>query len=335
MRAISVLMVFLLNAPSNWGQTPRRTRDVAPQRGTVNQNDTSRQRAPDGHSYKPPTSVQPTAKGHPRETNPGRRPGEGNGGSKGWIIGGVAAAGGAIALGEWLHAHNKPESRLLREGPKLPDQFSMSGFSIGGFCQGDWPVVLDYVLNPGGFLLITVETDGVPAFNYRIQTTGSRQQEIFRLPAYFPQKPTPGMYTIRAFDSGTGAATPVFLRLFGVGAGVRAVGSVAIDQVRFGPDTIRPRQRQAASYTFHAHTDFDRVRAEFMKAVTVGGQLISKIEDHDDLDGVRHETTPTRPWSGQKATPGDHILQVRAWESTLNKSNWVIAWSTDQVLVEE
>jgi hypothetical protein len=77
------------------------------------------------------------------------------------------------------------------------------------------------------------------------------------------------------------------------------------------------------------------VRAEFLKAVTAQGQIISRLEDHDDIDGVQQETTPTRRWNGKKATPGEHILQVRAWESALNEANWVIAWSTEQVLVEE
>jgi hypothetical protein len=217
----------------------------------------------------------------------------------------------------------------------MPDQFSMSGFGIGGFCQQDWPVVVDYFLDPGGVLLVTVESAGVPAINYTIKTTTRRTQAIFRLPRYFPQKPTPAVYTVRAISDGTGASAPVYLRLFGVGAGTRAVGSVAIDQVRFTPDTIRPKQKESANYAFHAHTDFDRVRAEFMKAVMEKGQLVSKIEDHDDVNGVQRETTPTRKWNGKKATPGQHILQVRAWESALDRANWVIAWSADQVVVEE
>jgi hypothetical protein len=183
--------------------------------------------------------------------------------------------------------------------------------------------------------LITVETSGLPAFSYRIQTSGRRQQEVFRLPPSFPQKPTPGSYTIRALSSGAGAGTPVYLRLFGVGAGERAVGSVAIDQVSFGPDTIRPRKKEGANYGFHAHTDFDHVRAEFLKAVMAKGQLLAKLDDHNDIDGVQRETAPSFQWSGKKATPGEHMLQVRAWESALDKANWVIAWSADQVLVEE
>jgi hypothetical protein len=47
------------------------------------------------------------------------------------------------------------------------------------------------------------------------------------------------------------------------------------------------------------------------------------------------ETTPSRNWDGKKATPGEHTLQVRAWESALDKANWVMAWSADKVIIEE
>jgi hypothetical protein len=234
-----------------------------------------------------------------------------------------------------MHERNKPEAKLSRDGPKIPDQFSMSGFSIAAFCRADWPVAVDYVLANAGELSIVVTAEGVAPFHYRVRSMGARQQEIFRLPAYFPVKPSAGVYTISATTGGPGVATPVYLRLFGVGGGDRAVGSVAIDQVVFEPDTIHPKQNQQARYAFHAHTDFDRVRAEFLKAFTAQGQIFSKLEDHDDINGVQRETTPSRQWNGRKASPGEHLLQVRAWESAPAKANWVIAWSTDQVLVEE
>jgi hypothetical protein len=344
MRATSILLALLLSSQPNRGQE----REVggntggqtsAPRPAPVRGN-TPPGRASDGDPYKPPVSVVRTPKGHPPETYVGRQPAgprgeQRGGGSSGAIIGGAAAAGGIVGLGLFLQARNRPDAKLSRDGPKIPDQFNMSGFSISAFCQANWPVVVDHVLPNGGELLIVVQAEGVPAFNYRVLATGRRQQQIFRLPAYFPARPTPGVYTITASTGGAGIATPVSMRLFGLGAGERAVGSVAIDQVRFGPDTIHPKQKQEALYAFHAHTDFDRVRAEFMKAVTAQGQLVSKLEDHDDINGVQRETTPSRQWNGKKASPGEHILQVRAWESALAQSNWVIAWSADQVLVEE
>jgi hypothetical protein len=309
MRAI--LLVAVLICQPGWSQT----------------RDQPAPRASDGDTYKPPTSIKQTPKNHPRETDPGRRPPIIRGGNPPWVIGALGGVG--IAL-----PGIQPEKKLSRDGPAMPNQFSMSGFSIGAFCQAQWPVVVDYFLEAGANVVVTVQSAGFPTATYLVEGTGARRQFIFLLPANFPAKPTAGMYTIRAVSKQPGGA-PVFARLFGVGGGVRAVGSVAIDQVQFGPGTIHTKQKENASYAFHAHTDFDKVRAEFMKAVLAQGQIVSVLEDHDDVNGVQRETTPTREWNGRKATAGEHLLQVRAWESTLNKSNWVIAWSTSQVLVEE
>jgi|SRR5579862_170551 len=323
------------SGPAPTQTAPKRTSD-GPTSTTPAPSRARPQQAPDGDRYIPPTSVRQTPKVHDPETNQGRRPGPVQGSNEAsWIIGSTAAAGATAALTDWLHVRNQPEHQLSRSGPKMPDHFSMSGFAIGGFCQRDWPVVVDYFLDAGAVLLITVQTAGMPAFTEKIKTTRRRAQVIFRLPQYFPQKPTPGMYTVRAMNEANGSGALVYARLYGLGAGVRAVGSVAIDQVRFSPRSIRPKQKESASYAFHAHTDFDRVRAEFLKAVMVQGQFVSKMEDHDDVNGVQRETTPMRNWNGKKATPGQHILQVRAWESALDQANWVIAWSADQVVVEE
>src|SRR5580698_477651 len=306
MRAKSTLLALILTLQPVLSQDTTRTLSTSP----APRNPPATQ-APDGDTYKPPVSVVRNPKGHPPETHVGRPPaGPRGGGSSGAIIGGAAAAGGVIGLAVFLDRRNQPDAKLSRDGPRIPDQFSMSGFSINAFVQGNWPVVVDHVLPNGGELLVVVQTEGLPAFNYRILATRNRQQQIFRLPANFPGRPTPGIYTITASTGGAGVAAPVSMRLFGLAAGERAVGSVAIDQVRFGPETIHPKQKQEALYAFHAHTDFDRVRAEFMSFVTAQGQLVSKLEDHDDINGVQRETTPSRQWNGKKASPGEHILQV-------------------------
>jgi hypothetical protein len=337
MRGISIVLATLLGWQPCWsagqqtdGGTPARTNVPGtnvpgkPQRGN---GATVPAKAPDGDSYTPPKSTAKVPKGHPMETYPGRRPA----GPRGSLIG---VGGGLVGLGAFLEGRNQPGPKLARDGPKMPESYSMSSFRIAAFVRGNWPVVIDHVLSSGGQLSIDVTVEGFPTFRYPIPATGRRRQVIFRLPAYFPARPTPGTFTIQASGTSQGGARP-YLRLFGMGAGERAVGSVAIDQVKFGPDTIHPKQKQEATYAFHAHTDFDRVRAEFMKAAMEQGQIVAKLEDHADINGVERETTSSRAWNGKKATPGEHLLQVRAWESVLAKSNWVIAWSPDQVSVEE
>ncbi|MDP8982741.1 MAG: hypothetical protein M3O35_19360 [Acidobacteriota bacterium] len=300
-------------------------------------------------STAPPTRQQPkppqeapvyttgqSGHGHDGETNPGKRPDPPRqGDNTGWIAGAAAGAVGAIALGTWLHSRSQPDHQLARNGPQAPDQFSMSGFEIHAFCMAGWPVVVEYYLEPGGVLQLTIEAEGVQPIGYRLRATGRREQAIVHIPAYFPRKPVVGRYTIRAIRDGLGPVTPVYSRLFGLGGGERAVGSVAIDQVSFTPEHIRPKQKESARFAFHTHTDFDKVSAEFLKCVTAQSQMVAKLEDRTDMHRIVRDTTPSRDWNGKKATPGDHTLQVRAWESALDKANWVMAWSADKVIVEE
>src|SRR5271170_4710619 len=205
MRAISIALGVLVGLQPIWsqqheqdGNTPAPVRGATPpgrgatpERGTTSdQGTTSGQgttgrtnvpapRAPDGDTYKRPVSIAQTPKIHPRETTPGRLPAGPRGGeSSGAIIGVAAATGGVIDLGSWMHARNKPEAQLSRNGPKMPDQFNMSGFSIAAFVQAGWPLVVDHVLSNVGELSISVQVEGLPPFNYRIRGTGLRQQEI-------------------------------------------------------------------------------------------------------------------------------------------------------------
>jgi hypothetical protein len=89
----------------------------------------------------------------------------------------------------------------------------MSGFSIAAFCDADWPVAVHYVLANGAELSIVVTAEGAAPFQYRIRSMGARQQEIFRLPAYFPVRPPAGVYTISATTGGPGVVMKGTIRL--------------------------------------------------------------------------------------------------------------------------
>ena len=331
MRLISILLAGFLSSQPCWDQATqdRRTVPKAPQVPD-----------PDRPSRTTPPPKQPRSDmphGHPAETNPGKPPAPPrHGGDNGWIaptvVGGVV---GAIIAGKVIHDFKSQDHELARNGPQMPKQFSMSGMSFEAFCQGNWPIGLDFILNNGAELVVTIKIPNGPAYVYRNQVTGRRVQARFLVPPNFPLKPTPGIYTISAISTRPGPPATAFVRLFGVGAGVRAVGSLAIDQVHFGPQRIRPKKKEQASYTFHTHTDFDRVRAEFLKSVTAGGEMVSKLEDEDNVDRVVRETTRNGLWNGKKGSPGEHVIQLRGWESALDKANWVIGWSSDQVVIEE
>jgi hypothetical protein len=262
-----------------------------------------------------------------------RNPNSG-GSDTGWIaalIGGAALTTAAIAA----HEYTREPQELARHGPQMPNEFTMSGFQFKAFTQANWPVGLDFYMDPGGVLTLQIQVDQGPslAVPYTNRSVGARTFDRFTTPANFPTTPTPATYTITAVNPRT--RLPVYLRLFGLAAGPRVVGSIAIDEVHFGPDQIRPREKEEAVFTFHTHTSFDKIQAEFLKALTAQGELTSKLEDTDDLQHIMGESNERKQWNGKKASPGEHMLQLRGWESALDRANWVIAWSNDQVDVDE
>ena len=233
-----------------------------------------------------------------------------------------------------------PEKILSEQGPQLPPQFNMSSVSVAAFVKGNWPVVVDYEVNQPGLYLLLVSAEGVAPLFYQLNgTQPGRRQQILNTPARFGTQPRPGSYTVYALSNQLGEANPIYLRVFGMGAGERAVGSVAIDQLHFTPASIRPKDKQNALYGFHSHADFEKVTAEFALVGLAGGTIVGRVEDKQDLkEVVRRDTEiANKQWDPRKAkaSPGQHLFQVRAWYTLKKGGDWVIAWSPQLVRVEE
>jgi hypothetical protein len=248
----------------------------------------------------------------------------------------------------WLHidpechgGNTQPPEKVLSErGPQFPSEFSMSNLSVVGFVKGDWPMVLDYEVREPGMFLLSISAEGVAPFFYVLEgTQPARRQQILRIPARFGNQPIAGHFAVQALTNKPGEATPVFLRVFGIGAGERAVGSVAIDQLHFTPPSVRPKDKQTALYGFHSHADFEKVTAEFQLVGLMDGAVVGRLEYQEDVkDLVRRDTEiQNKPWDPRKAkaAPGQHLFQVRAWYTLKKGGDWVIAWSPQLVRVEE
>ncbi|MFN0121245.1 MAG: hypothetical protein ACKV2V_12165 [Blastocatellia bacterium] len=254
-----------------------------------------------------------------------------------------------------------PVKELEKKGPHFPDRYLMNSFSVQGFVKGGWPLVIDYELQTPGIVLLIVEADGADPFFYRLDSTpgrkllgGSRNNPTIRLPATFGDRPRVGRYSIRAFSDNTGPMQPIYLRFFGLGAGPRAIGSVAIDQLRFQPGTIvhggsgQPRE---ASYSFRARSDFDKARAEFYrvgKTCPPGGApgaanapcsiFSEKVRDGKEWGGINREETRGDKWDGKpdgriNRVSMQHQFCVRAWMKSAKEGDWVISCSGELVEV--
>jgi hypothetical protein len=256
------------------------------------------------------------------------------------IAGGAGFLLGLVA-GHYLGGRHSPEKVLSHDGPQIPHSFTMSSLTILGFVKGNWPMVLEYEITEPGLYLLTVSADNTAPFTYLLDAShfGHRQVIIRNLPERFGPTPRAGSYTLQAMSNHPGEVTPVFLRVFGIGAGDRAVGSVAIDGLRFGPAEIGAQNRGTALYGFHSRADFERVTAEFNYVGKVQGCVVSVFEDKQDIkDVVRRDTTiDNKQWDLRKAKakPGQHMLAVRAWYTLKSGGDWVMAWSPQLVRVDE
>ncbi len=245
-----------------------------------------------------------------------------------------------LLIGHAMSGKDSPEKLLNDHGPQTPTTFCMSNFSILGFVKGNWPAVLDYQITRPGLYLLTVSSNNTAPFSYLLDGSKiGRQQIILRLPARFGPEPKPGSYSIQAMSNAPGEAMPAYLRVFGLGAGERAVGSVAIDQLQFSPPALRPQDRQNALYGFHSHADFEKVSAEFERVGLVDGSVVTELEDQQDVKAVvrRNTEVANQQWDPRKrkARPGQHMLQVRAWYTLKSGGDWVVAWSPQLVRIEE
>lgn len=274
------------------------------------------------------------------ETGTGR--GDGNGRRRG---------GGGIGIdldlgGLFRPRRSRPDlaKTLAENGPLFPEIRSRDAFWVQGFARGGWPVVLDFKLDRPGLAWVEVTAEGVAPFYYRLDGTRTdRQLVMLRLPPRFGDKPAPALFVVRTFAEGEGELTPLPLQVLGIGAGPRAVGSVAVDSVFFGPQSIRTRQKEKATYRFHCKSDFNKVAVEIHRIWFENGNFQMKRIKRDTLKGgVRRDSWVGRnndkTWdgkAGRRVSQGAHLLQVLAWTNAASDRDWVAALSEDQVSVSD
>lgn len=231
---------------------------------------------------------------------------------------------------------------LARSGPKLQASYSMSGLVMQGLVKGGAPFVLDYDTR-GARLRIEMKVQDAAPFVYHLEANG-RALKIFQLPESFGDDPRAAIISVQAVKDQPGAETPAALRIYGMGMGKKAVGSVAIDQIRFGPPHMRVSRLDEARYSFHSRSDFNKAVVEFARLENRNGviQVVERV-NQEDLGELARNTwvgrEQPRKWDGKnrdgEASPGLHLLTVRAWRSSVKEGDWVVSWSPDWVEVEE
>lgn len=230
---------------------------------------------------------------------------------------------------------------LAKSGPKLPDKYAMNGFTLQALVKGGAPYIVDCEARDAT-LRIEIKIQGKAPFVYTLKING-RTEHVFRLPESFSADPKPATISIRAVKNQPGVEVPAALRIHGMGMGEKAVGSVAIDQLSFGPPEVRIGRFGKAQYTFHSRSDFNKVVAEFSRIENRNGviQVIERVNQEDIGQLTRDSWVgreKPRVWNGKNQegdiSEGLHILHVRAWRSSVKEGDWVVSWSPDWVNVK-
>ena len=227
--------------------------------------------------------------------------------------------------------HSAAGVKLSDNGPQFPDMLHESTFHVTGFVHGGWPLVVDYEPTAGSYLVLTVATPGIQPFTQVLSTqTRARYLQILNIPTEFGADLRIADFSLQSTRSQSDP-TLTYLRVYGIGCGPRAVGSVAIDQLHFGPQSISGSSPQT-QLSFHSHTKFDNVRSEFMQVALVDNCMEGqKVDDKSINRNVNAEDSVQDTWNAKKAHPGQIQFRVRGWMTKENKGDWVSAFSPDLV----
>lgn len=251
---------------------------------------------------------------------------------------GNVGVGLSFNLGELFRRLRRPEipQQLFEQGPQFENAFSMACIPVHGFVRGGWPLVIDYQAEPGTVASVEIHVEGRDPVVLPLRGGSAHNLLKMSLPDQLGGELRPALLLVRAVKDQPG--TPVLGRInvFGLGAGPRAVGSVAIDQVEFKPGTMSLGRKETARYSFYSRSDFNRAAAEVLRVVNRDGDLQVSLSRSIPLDGgVAAGTWVGRDkpltWDGTDArrqpSLGQHLLQVRAWLSAQDGGDWVAAWS--------
>ena len=269
-----------------------------------------------------------------------------------WAIGLGALAITAIAVAANAKKNGTAASDqgLLANGPRFPDTYGVGVFAVQGYLGDGWPVVVDFLSQPGtcttleisvGDRLVSSEAldwDGLGGRQFkRIDLPPSRQK---RAPGFRGREPASvAMYVINSRSPACGQPGPrnaAAIEVYGIGAGPRAVGSVAIDHLSFGPARPHfPNEQVAIGY--EARNPFNHASVEILRyEVTTPGVINVQRIKSSRTDTVLVGPNSGGAWNGMSDTgvrsTGVHRLQVRGWY-TENDRSWVGAISPSSVQV--
>jgi hypothetical protein len=222
-------------------------------------------------------------------------------------------------------------------GPDLV--FRRDGVDGKAVVRGGWPFVVAYQLEQPGHLLLTITPKRGAAKSYHFPEAGtapagSRQEDVIRLSKDLGDAVQEGSLSLRAY-AGDNEDQPVPFKIYGLGAGDQAVGSMTVVNVRFLPSEIDVKHGQPAKYSFEVRRSFNQARVRIDRLDDSTG-VPTRIFSKDVKPTPSQGQISTGSWDGRDdkkhLSAGLHRLQVSAWFGP-DRGDWNTALSETMVRV--
>ncbi len=241
---------------------------------------------------------------------------------------------------------------LDKLGPQLPPLYTMSTFSVMGFSKGNWPVVIDYLLEQDSLVLVIIAPEGQKPQIFRLDGKKGHWQTRIQLPPEIGNELRVSQYLIETMDNSVGSVSPSHIHIHGIAAGPQAVGSITpthttmvppathtphlqeaqyirtvavsqpvnaigIDQVTFAPASILLAQHQKAQYSFHSLVDFKNTEVTFIRlAKSSDGEIIAGAVGQKSMGSIVQNARKSGDWDGSSKPPDvvkNYPPQIQKW----------------------
>jgi hypothetical protein len=256
--------------------------------------------------------------------------------SDNWVPWAIAGVIGVAAIAAATHKAGAavPTDSLLESGPRFPDSYTPGTFAVQGYVGSAWPVVIDFLPQPDTCTTLDISVDNKLEWGTILDPDGRSGRQLLKVMA--PERKKGQAAAIYVIHSRTpacgqpGEQQLARVQIYGIGAGPRAVGSVAIENLQFGPP--RPRfPTERAGIEYDAKSPFNHTSIEILRfdEKTPGVINVERVRS-SRTDAVLVGSNSADPWDGttQGGTRsiGVHRLEVRGW-FTENDRSWVGAIS--------
>lgn len=248
----------------------------------------------------------------------------------------VAIIAAAILANELTGKKWAKAEDLDANGPRFPDAQALGRFQVQGYAEPGWPFAVDFEALPGTETWLQIDYEDGKRRGQRefpLPYVEGRHIAVIHLPESDRPR-TVARYTLHSAIKKPGeqhAYQP--LKVYGLGAGPNAVGSLYLFVRDFGP-TKGPDPNQVG-YTIEAKRPFSRSQIEVLKLPKPGGTKYTRMAT---------VSTPFIPnqsnrgsWAGMPFQPrpgiGVYQLQARAWGTADGGKDWTGALAPNYVSI--